>query len=310
MDKKLLVFLIIVFMVIVLVGFAWLASIFFGSGEGFRSSGNFFSFGQSIAVIPIKGEIVSEPSSFSPYLSSQEIIDSIDAAENDPSISAILLDIDSPGGAIVPTKQVVAKLRETKKPKVAWIADIGTSGAYYIASASDFIMADEDSITGSIGVISIAPDINGLMEKLGVKVKILKEGKYKALGNPFQELSAEEEQIIQEILNDAFSHFKRDVLKFRAGKISQEKFESVADGRILSGSQAKKAGLIDALGTRDKAILKAGELAGIKGEPAIKEYSKTQFSFSDLFSQAGYSFGSGFITAFRSTNLQPSVQAK
>ncbi|MEW6295479.1 MAG: signal peptide peptidase SppA [Candidatus Diapherotrites archaeon] len=309
MDKKLLALIIIVFAIIVLVGFAWLASIFFG-GESFSSSGGFLSFGPSIAIIPIKGEIVSGAPYLSSSLSSQEIIDSIDEAENDPSVSAILLDIDSPGGAIVPTKQIVAKLKETKKPKVSWIADICTSGAYYIASASDFIMADEDSITGSIGVISIAPDINGLMEKLGVKVKIIKEGKYKALGNPFEELSAEEEQLIQEILSDAFSHFKRDVLKFRAGKISQEKFGEVADGRILSGAQAKKAGLIDALGTRDKAILKAGELAGIKGEPSLKVYGKKQLSFSDLFSQAGFSFGSGFITAVRPANLQPSIQAK
>jgi len=289
MKKELL--LVFAFLLLLL-GLAIVASIFFaGNTEG----ESYFFAGEQIAVIPLKGEIASEQGAFSSALSSQEVIDRLEAAENDSSVGAILLDIDSPGGTIVSTKQIVAKVRQIKKPIVSWIGETGASGAYYIAAASDYIIADEDSITGSIGVLSVSANIEGLLEKIGVKVKILKEGKFKSMGSPYEEMTPEEEQLIQTLLSEAFSHFKRDILSFRKEKLSAEKLEEIADGRILSGSQAKQLGLIDELGTREQAIQKTASLAGIKGKPITMDYSKKQLGLFSIFSEAGKAMANGFL---------------
>lgn len=228
-------------------------------------------------------------------------MDLLDSAEKDASVKVILLQINSPGGSIVATKQVVEKVREVreKKPVVSWIGDLGASGAYYIAAASDYIVADADSLTGSIGVISILPNFSGLMEKIGVKVEVLKEGRFKDLANPFGEgLSPAEKALFQALLHQAFDSFKGDVLEFRGDKLDAKKFEQVADGRILSGSQALEAGLIDELGSRQQAIRIAGERGHLPGEPSVRFYSKETGSFLELFSQAGAFFGKGLQSSF------------
>ncbi|MBU1120396.1 MAG: signal peptide peptidase SppA [archaeon] len=305
MKKPLLFLFVIGFLLVILIGLALLVAFLFLPFQDV-STGGFFG-AKQIALIPVKGEILSEETGFTSFASSQKIVDALDKAENDPRVGAIFLDIDSPGGTIVATKQIVAKLRSMNKPKVAWIGESGASGAYYLAAASDFIMADEDSITGSIGVLSISPNIEGLLEKIGVKVNVLKEGNFKAMGSPFEEMTEEEEQLLQQLLSDAFSHFKRDVLELRKGKITKAEFERIADGRILSGSQAKESGLVDELGNREEAIQKAAELAGIQGKPVLKNYVEREDVFS-MFSNAGYSFGTGFISAIRTQNKPISIQ--
>jgi len=256
--------------------------------------GKGLSMQKEIAVIPITGEISSASNSFSTALSSSEIADKIEGAEDDPRIGAILLDIDSGGGAVVATKNIVAKIRSAKKPTVAYINDIGASGAYYVASATSYIIADEDSLTGSIGVLSIIENYQGLLEKIGVDVNVLRAGENKAMANPFEEITEEQKQMLQSILDESFSHFKRDIMEYRSGKLDYRLFSEISDGRILSGTQALKIGLIDKTGTRQDAIDKAAELAGISGKPVLRAYSKKDFSFSDLFANAGYSFGFGF----------------
>ena len=248
----------------------------------------------TVLVIPVKGEISSDAPNFGGAFSTDELVEQLKNADDNPSISAIVLDIDSPGGTIVSTKQIVHQIRETKKPVVSYIGEVGASGAYYVAAATDYVICDEDSITGSIGVISLLPDLNGLMEKLGVQITILTEGKNKGIGNPFSKTTPEQKQLLQNLLSEAFSHFKRDVKTFRGEKLNTTRFEQIADGRILSGTQALDAGLIDELGPKQAAIIKAAKLAGIRGTPAIEKASKPRFSILDLLTQAGYSFGSGF----------------
>ncbi|MDP2974378.1 MAG: signal peptide peptidase SppA, partial [Candidatus Diapherotrites archaeon] len=203
-------------------------------------SPSFSLFSGKIAVIPVKGSIEAEKSSFVTELSSGEIAERVQLAAADPSIAAIFLDIDSPGGSIVATKQIVAAVQEAKKSKkvVAWIGDLGASGAYYIAAAGDYIIADADSLTGSIGVVSIVANIEELLKKYGVKVKVLKEGENKAMGSMFEEMDAEQLEIMQEILSSAFKHFKSDIIKFRGERLDRADFERLSDGRILSGEQA------------------------------------------------------------------------
>ncbi|MDO8625497.1 MAG: signal peptide peptidase SppA [Candidatus Diapherotrites archaeon] len=273
----------------------------------FAALGNTASFGNTIQMIPVKGEIGSTASAGN--FSADELVDEIQKADEDVHIRAIVLDIDSPGGTIVSTKQVVAQIRDTKKPIVSYIGEEGASGAYYAAAATDYIVADEDSITASIGVISLFPDVNGLLDKLGIKMNILTEGKNKAIGNPFEDLKPEHRAMLQQLLFDAFSHFKRDIREFRGDKLDPARFEQIADGRVLSGTQALAAGLVDELGTKKRAIQKAADLAGIQGEPQIEKAEKKIPPLLDLFSNAGYSFGSGFRESIAAATSAPSIRA-
>jgi len=258
-------------------------------------------FGNNIAVIPVKGELVSDAIGISQELSAMEIVDSIKDAEENTSVKAILLEINSPGGSVVASRQIVEKTRQAKKPVIAWISDLGASGAYYVASAADYIVADADSITGSVGVIAFFPNIEGLLEKIGVRVKILKRGENKAIGSPFESITPEQEKIVQQLLDEAFARFKQDLLLLRAEKLDREKFESIADGRIISGMQAKEMGLIDEIGTREQALEKAAGIAGIK-DFEVLDYSKKDLSFLNLLTKFGYSIGTGAKKGFFSTN--------
>ncbi len=290
-------FLLLSLFIVIFVVFAYLAF----SGTGLQ-------LGNSIAVIPVKGEIVSETGDVYGGLSAMEIVEKIQEAQDTQSVKAILLEINSPGGSVVASRQVVEKIRGTEKPVVAWISDLGASGGYYVASACDFIVADADSITGSIGVIAMFPNIEGLLEKIGVKVKIIKQGTHKATGSPFEGISPEEEAMIQELLESAFERFRNDVLEFRKERISVEEFERIADGRIVSGEQAKKIGLIDEIGTRELALAKAAELGGIE-DYEIVDYSEKNISFLELVSSAGYSVGMGIKHGILPQTI-PSISAR
>ncbi len=255
------------------------------------SSSSVWSFGDVVARIPIQGEISTASSSGS--VGYHDIVDALQQADSDPSVRVILLDIDSPGGSVVSTRQIVAQIRKTKKPIVSWIGEAGASGAYYAAAATSYIIADPHSITGSIGVVSIQPNVKELLEKLGVKMETIQAGKLKTIGSPFKDLSEEERQILQTIVDDIFVQFKSDVKEFRGEKLNLSIFEEVADGRILSGKQALNAGLIDAVGTREDAIRKAAELGGISGEPTVETFQVEHFSLADIFTQMGTQFGKG-----------------
>ncbi|MAG21937.1 MAG: signal peptide peptidase SppA [Candidatus Diapherotrites archaeon] len=275
--------------IIVLIGLAMVVSFLFSFDVSLPMASS------GIAVIPIKGEIVMDGAAFSDQMSAMEIADAIDRAASDPSIGAILLEINSGGGSVVATRQIVEKVSKAKekKPVVSWVSEVGASGAYYVAAASDHIVADADSITGSIGVISVFPNIEGLLEKLGITVTVLKEGEHKDIGSMFSELSEEDKEIIQNLLSGAFARFKDDIIKFRGDQLERTRFEQVADGRILNGEQALDLGLIDELGTRDGAIEAVKTLAGIEN-PIFTDYGKSEPTLLELFSSAGYRFGFGF----------------
>ncbi len=284
----------------VLIAVLWLVASGAGSGSPLilRPSG--------IAIIPLKGEITNDVgSSFGAPLTANEIVEMIDEAEKSPDIGAILIDIDSPGGEAVASKQIVYRIREAKKPVYSYINSVGASGAYYVAASTAHIMADRDSITGSIGVISVIPNVEELLGKIGVKVNVLKEGEHKDLGSPFREMTPEDKAIFQSVLNQIYSDFKADVLAFRDGKLSRQQLEEIADGRILSGKQAFYAMLVDELvSSRKKAISRAAQLAGIE-RPHEVPYGKREFTFSDILFSAGDSFGSGFVKSLRISASAP-----
>ncbi len=281
---------------IALLGLALVLSITLGSAV--------LPFTGSVAVLPIKGDITDGKPVFSSEFSASEIVETLGEADEDPSVAAVLLDIDSSGGEIVATKQIVYEVAGMKKPVVAYVGGVGASGAYYVAAASDYIVSDADSITGSIGVISTVPNIEGLLEKLGIKMETIKEGKFKDIASPFDELEPEERLILQAIIRGAFERFKNDILTFRAGKINEQGFMKIADGRILSGEQAFNQGLVDALGTRQDAIDKAAELAGIPKPARLHRYTKEEPTLLELLAGAGYSFGFGFRQGIADSSTQ------
>ena len=260
--------------------------------------------GGTVGIIPIKGAITLEADSFSSSMDALDIVEKIDEASEDPGVRVIFLDIDSGGGSIVATKQIVEKIRTTEKPVVAYIGEVGASGAYYAAAASDYVIADADSITGSIGVIWISLDVNKLLDDFGVKATVLKKGTYKDIGSMFREMTPEEMQLLQAMIDESFIQFKGDVYEFRKDKgLEMSRLDEIADGRIMSGRQALQLKLVDELSSREAAIKKAAELGGIKGEPEIKNYAKSEITLADLFFGAGQSFAKGFSGQVESSGI-------
>lgn len=222
-----------------------------------------------ILVIPIDGIIHQErfsclfysPSSTPAYLDEQ-----LKKAEGDEDICAVILRISSPGGEVSASdtmyKQLVDFRKRTNKPVVAYFTDIGTSGAYYIACAADRIVAQPTSITGSVGVIVHLLNIEELLGKVGVSVEVIKSGKRKDTGSPFRKLTDEERLEFQKLVDGLYERFLRIVKESR--RLSGERIEAVADGRVMSASDALSARLIDGICYFEGAIKVAKELAGIK----------------------------------------------
>ncbi|MEK6821515.1 MAG: signal peptide peptidase SppA [archaeon] len=297
----------LVYVVLFLVG-----SLAASAGSGDRpssSGGSFFSVSTQAAWIPIQGEITSgSGSGIVDYVS---VVAALEEADADARIGVIFLDIDSPGGGVVASRQIVSKIREMEKPVVSWIGDSGASGAYYIAAASDYIVADPDSLTGSIGVISVLPNVSKLLENLGVQVNTIQTGELKDIGSPFNELSEEERVVFEVIIQEAFESFVADIRSFRGEKLDATAFEGVLDGRILSGRQAQRMGLIDATGTREDALRKAGEIVGIAGKPELVAFIDNSISWTDFLFSAGSKIGEGIqIGVTQTSSPSASIRAE
>ncbi len=237
-----------------------------------------------IALIRIEGVI----------LDSKDTIDELKRYRENPAIKAILLRIDSPGGAVVPSQEIYQEIKrvreEGKKKVVSSMGTLAASGGYYIASATDKIVANPGTLTGSIGVIMELANVEGLMKKIGVESMVIKSGAHKDLVSPFRKMREEERQILQNVLDDVHEQFIEAVSEGRGMPI--QKVRSLADGRIFTGRQAKEIGLVDELGNLQDAIRITASLVGIKGEPKVVE-TKKRFSLFDLFrDQFGAKWGS------------------
>jgi protease-4 len=192
----------------------------------------------------------------------------LEKASEDPGIKGVILCLDTPGGEVTAADIIYTEILNFKKktglPVVALMMGVAASGGYYVASACDFIMAHPSTITGSIGVISIFPDIHELMDQLGIQVNIIKSGKMKDAGSSFKELSQKEKDIFQQIVNEYYQKFLDAVLRNRKGILSREELTELADGRVFTGSQALELKLIDEIGYFNAAQEKINQLAGIQ----------------------------------------------
>ncbi|MCD4739831.1 signal peptide peptidase SppA [archaeon] len=262
--------------------------------------------GGAVGVVPVKGEMYTESTSsiVGSSFGVRETIKQLKNADENPSVSAILLDINSPGGSVVAGQELARAIKKTKKPVVAYIGELGASSAYLTASAADEIVADPHSLTGSIGSVIMITNYAELLEKIGVNITTISGGDNKAMLSPYEEIDPAHKAMMQEIIDDAYLDFKSQVLDNRRGKTSEEQLDLVADGRILSGNQALEAGLIDHVGSRDLALERVAALGGIEGEPVEILYTPSRSPFAGIFSEIGFQLGSGFLSGLKSDGVE------
>jgi protease-4 len=218
--------------------------------------GSFFSLQERVGVVEIKGLLTD----------SATVIKQLERYQDDNSIKAIVLRINSPGGAVGPSQEIlreVVKVR-AKKKIVASLGTVAASGGYYIASGADLIMANRGTATGSVGVIMQFANVEGLSKKVGLDFFNLKAGRYKDVGSPFRAMTPEDQAYLQGFIDNIYNQFINDVAQNR--KIPLDRMKTLAEGRLYTGEEAKEAGLVDEFGNLPDAIDKAGRLAGIKGK--------------------------------------------
>jgi protease-4 len=244
-SKKLKIFLLVVGVLLLI---SFLATIMESSLSGGR-----------VAIVNVKG-IIAE---------SKSIIDELKQYRKDSSIKAIVLRVDSPGGAVVPSQEIYEEIKRTikSKPVVVSMGSVAASGGYYISCPASKIVANQGTLTGSIGVLIEIPNIKGLLDKIGVKAEVIKSGKYKDITSPFKTLQSDEKEVLQNLIDDVHKQFINAVAEGR--KIPYDKVQKIADGRVFTGLKAKELGLVDEIGDLDAAIKIAAKLGGIRGEPEV-----------------------------------------
>jgi len=204
-----------------------------------------------------------------PIMDSKDAVDEIKEYAKDSSIKAILLRIDSPGGAVAPSQEIYSEVKKTlaKKKVIVSMGSIAASGGYYIAAPSTRIIANPGTLTGSIGVIMEIPNLEGLMNKIGIRTEVIKSGRNKDIGSMFRTMKKEERELLQGLMDNVHEQFIRAVAEGRKKNI--EDVREIADGRVFTGEQAVANGLVDELGTLEDATKVAAKLAGITGEPEV-----------------------------------------
>jgi protease-4 len=228
--------------------------------------------GECVGVVEISGEITTEsfPSSiFSDgSYGSYELGQRISAINGREDISSVLLVINSPGGSVVAGDELYRAIDSLDKPTVSYFREQGASAAYYIATPSDYMISEPNALTGSIGVVMYGYEFEQLARRLGISDVVIKSGEMKDIGNPLRNMTEEETALLQGAVDEIFEEFKNTIEANRGSKLNRPLFNEALDGRVLTGRMALQAGLVDEVGSREDAILKAAELGGMDYESA------------------------------------------
>lgn len=240
-----------------------------------RKAAGFF-LNDRVGVVTVQGVITD----------AREIVSQLNEYAKDDAIRAVVLRIDSPGGAVAPAEEIYGAVQELKKkkPVVSSMGSIAASGGYLIACPANRIVANSGTITGSISAIIHFANIEALLKKVGVQSSAIKSGKFKDLGSPTRSMTPEEKLILQELVDDIYDYLL-DVIS-RDRKINKEELRKIADGRIFTGRQAHKLGLVDELGDLEYSLKLAGKLAGIKGKPEAVYPPKKKANLWELVLQS------------------------
>jgi protease-4 len=256
MNRTLTVILIVVGGVLALVLAGLLALISVGRGSRFGD----LQFSRGLGYIDIAETIVD----------ASDIVADLKELEDNPMVKGLLIRIDSPGGVVTPSHEIyseIRRIRDDGTPVVVTMGSIAASGGYYIAAAADLIVASPQTLTGSIGVIMEFPQLYGAMDKLGVKVEVVKSATHKDIGSPFRPMTDSDRGLLQGVVNDAYQQFVQVVSSER--EIPEDSVRGFADGRLMTGRQALALGLVDTLGTFEEAKRIAADYCGLKGEPRL-----------------------------------------
>ena len=262
----------------ILAGFLLLAGIvfiFFGGITFFivklthRTSADIFISRPGVGVIELKGIITR----------SEETIADLIKFKNNDNVKAIVVRIDSPGGAVGASQEIYRELRRVGrvKPVVASMGSVAASGGYYSAIGAGKIVASPGTLTGSMGVILKFANLEEIFHKIGYKSETIKSGKYKDMGSPSRSLTGEEREMLQDLLDNVHGQFIRDIAESR--NLGEEEVREIADGRIFSGEQARDLGLVDELGNFTDAVLLAADLGGLHdSDPNLIYPEKNDFN--------------------------------
>lgn len=239
----------VVLLIVLIIGLA----VYFGAG-----SSN-LSLGDKVGVVKVEGVIID------PFETVEQIKD---FARRD-DIKAVVIRIDSPGGSVGPSQEIYQEVRRLKEHKrvVASMGSVAASGGYYVAVGAEKIMANPGTITGSIGVIAEFVNVQELLSKIGLKGDVVKSGKFKDAGSPLRDMTAEERALMQGLLDDVHRQFIEAVAEGRSLDVNLVR--ELADGRVFSGEQAKKNGLVDELGGLSDAVDLVAGLAGLDPDPEV-----------------------------------------
>jgi len=256
---------------------------------------DFDSIDGNVAVIEITGTIVADADTdflFEDVTSSDDIRRLIRRADKNDKIEALIFKINSPGGSAVASEEIANEIKKINKTTVAWIREIGTSGAYWIASSSDHIVANRMSITGSIGVIASYLGFSGFLEDHNITYERLVSGNLKDIGSPFKDMTSEERELFQKSLDDIHNYFIEEIAENRG--LRKRDVEKIATGAFYIGAEAKKLGLVDELGGRDEVIAYVEDQIGHEADFVRYETKKGFFeSLSKISSENSFYIGKG-----------------
>jgi len=278
----------------------------------------------------VKTKIVSEEKValirvLGPVYESKRYIELLHNYQENGSVKAIILRLETPGGTVAAAQEIYEEIEKVKaggKKVVVSMGNIATSGGLYIACASDMILANQGTLTGSIGVLMEFPNLAGLFQKIGFRMEVVKSGAYKDIGAIDRNVSPEEQKILQGVVNESHEQFVEAILRNRSEAIKTKIAEKqkceiktitpeavkkalldIADGRVMSGRQALSIGLVDRIGNLDDAVDCAGKLSGMQGKPSIVEERKKSL-FYEVFFDAESSI-KGFLQKVQGCNAGP-----
>ncbi len=267
-SRKLGIYLLVLTLLLLLIG----GSLFLILGGG-----DFGISAERVEVIYVQGVMLtgSVPTGFG-IATSEDITKSLNDASEDKGVKAIVMRVNSPGGSPAAAEEIISTMKKIDKPIVVSMGDVAASAAYYISAPADRIIANPDTITGSIGVIWQFQNRSKFYEKDGTSFYIAKSGGMKDMGGDWRGLTDDEKRYVDQVIAESYSRFVSEVASGR--NISLSKVKDLADGRVYTGAKAKELGLVDEFGSLDDAIDVAAKLGGIEGKPQVTYANRPSLS--------------------------------
>ena len=233
-----------------------------------------------ILVVPLDGPILDEGAGVGIGRGEEgpvaRVTRDLRRAAQDPRVKAVVLSVDTPGGGVTPSDRLrreVEAFRRTGRPVVVYAEDLNASGGYYVSTGADWIVSNPTTVTGSIGVIAMYFNVEGLLQKVGVEETTIKSGPHKDMAGLFRKMSPEELAVFQGIVDELYGRFLDVVVRGRP-KMTRDQVKALADGRVYTASQALANGLVDQVGYLEDAAAAAAQKAGLPGPVRLVSYER------------------------------------